>query len=130
MITATASAKHKNCPMSYQVSLFTFILFPGLLIKENTEQLTVEQVRTVSSSLLVPPYLLLHVDEITQASCPHVPMLTSSNSCYDFNMNKKKPEETASKQVRLYPKEYGILWRLSHRKHTTIAVVIRDLIKG
>jgi DNA-binding MarR family transcriptional regulator len=45
-------------------------------------------------------------------------------------MVKKKPAEKATKQVRLYPKEYGVLWRLAHRKHITVAEIIRLLIKG
>jgi hypothetical protein len=45
-------------------------------------------------------------------------------------MVKKKTADKATKQVRLYPKEYGILWRLAHRKHVSIADVIRNLIKG
>jgi hypothetical protein len=44
-------------------------------------------------------------------------------------MAKKKPAEKATKQVRLYPKEFGILRRLAFRKSTTIAEVIRQLIK-
>jgi hypothetical protein len=44
-------------------------------------------------------------------------------------MTKKKPAEKATKQVRLYPKEYGVLRRLAHRKHISIAEVIRQLIK-
>lgn len=45
-------------------------------------------------------------------------------------MVKKKKAEKAIKQVRLYQKEYGVLWRLAHRKHTSIAEIIRQLIKG
>jgi hypothetical protein len=44
-------------------------------------------------------------------------------------MNQKKKAEKASKQVRLYPKEYGILRRLAFRKRTSAAAIIRQLIK-
>jgi hypothetical protein len=40
----------------------------------------------------------------------------------------KKKEEL--KQVRIYQKEHGILRRLAFRKHTTIAEIIRQLIKA
>jgi hypothetical protein len=40
-------------------------------------------------------------------------------------MKKKEP----LKQVRIYEKEHGILRRLAFRKKTTIAEVIRLLIK-
>jgi hypothetical protein len=49
---------------------------------------------------------------------------------YAKGMVNKKTADNATKQVRLYPKEYGVLWRLAHRKHTTIAEIIRSLIKG
>jgi hypothetical protein len=41
-----------------------------------------------------------------------------------------KKRETASAYVRIYQKEHGILSRLAFRKNTTIADVIRQLIKG
>jgi hypothetical protein len=44
-------------------------------------------------------------------------------------MNKKKAADRATKQVRIYPSEYGILRRLAFRKNTTIAEIIRLLIK-
>jgi hypothetical protein len=34
------------------------------------------------------------------------------------------------KQVRIYQKEHGILRRLAFRKNTTVAEIIRQLIKG
>jgi len=34
------------------------------------------------------------------------------------------------KQVRIYKKEHGVLRRLAFRKNTTIAEIIRLLIKG
>jgi hypothetical protein len=40
-------------------------------------------------------------------------------------MKKKEP----LKQVRIYEKEHGILRRLAFRKKTTIAEIIRQLIK-
>lgn len=40
-------------------------------------------------------------------------------------MNKKEQ----LKQVRIYEKEHGILRRLAFRKRTTIAAIIRQLIK-
>jgi hypothetical protein len=46
---------------------------------------------------------------------------------YDGSM-KNKAAEKATKQVRIYPKEYGILRRLAFRKNTTIAVIIRQLV--
>jgi hypothetical protein len=45
-------------------------------------------------------------------------------------MVKKKTADKATKQVRLYPKEYGVLWRLAVRKHTSIAEIIRQLINA
>lgn len=45
-------------------------------------------------------------------------------------MVKKKPAEKATKQVRLYPKEFGIIRRLAFRKNTTPAEIIRLMIKG
>jgi hypothetical protein len=45
-------------------------------------------------------------------------------------MVKKKAADKATKLVRLYPKEYGVLWRMAHRNHTSIAEIIRLLIKG
>jgi hypothetical protein len=44
-------------------------------------------------------------------------------------MKKKRKAEKATEQVRLYKKEYGILRRLAFRKNTTIAEIIRKLIK-
>jgi hypothetical protein len=41
-------------------------------------------------------------------------------------MSKQKE---ALKQVRIYQKEHGILRRLAFRKNTTIAEIIRQLIK-
>jgi len=42
-------------------------------------------------------------------------------------MPKKKE---AVVQVRIYQKEHGVLRRLAFRKNTTIAELIRQLIKG
>jgi hypothetical protein len=39
-----------------------------------------------------------------------------------------KPKEPIA-QVRIYKKEHGILRRLAFRKNTTIATIIRQLIK-
>ena len=45
---------------------------------------------------------------------------------------KPRPEAKAVElvQVRIYKKEHGILRRLAFRKGTTIAEVIRQLVKG
>ena len=42
---------------------------------------------------------------------------------------KPRPEAAELVQVRIYKKEHGILRRLAFRKDTTIAEVIRQLIK-
>lgn len=49
--------------------------------------------------------------------------------CYDRGMQKRK-RELATAQVRIYQKEHGVLSRLAFRKNTTIAEIIRQLIKG
>jgi hypothetical protein len=41
-------------------------------------------------------------------------------------MKKKEP----LKQVRIYQKEHGVLRRLAFRKNTTVAEIIRQIIKG
>jgi hypothetical protein len=41
-----------------------------------------------------------------------------------------RKKEIATEQVRVYEKEHGILSRLAFRKNTTIAEIIRLLIKG
>jgi hypothetical protein len=45
-------------------------------------------------------------------------------------MQKKTAANKATEQVRLYPREYGVLRRLAFHKNTTIAEIIRLLIKG
>jgi hypothetical protein len=42
----------------------------------------------------------------------------------------KHQKKEGLKQVRIYQKEHGILRRLAFRKNTTVAEIIRQLIKG
>jgi hypothetical protein len=63
--------------------------------------------------------------EVRKGSYPHPPHLPLILSCYDFGMKQK--EQLV--QVRIYKKEHGVLRRLAFRKNTTIAAVIRQLIK-
>jgi hypothetical protein len=45
-------------------------------------------------------------------------------------MKKQKTADKATEQIRLYPREYGILRRLAFRKKISIATIIRQLITG
>jgi hypothetical protein len=54
--------------------------------------------------------------------------LTVYGVCYHRAMALK--QELATAQVRIYKKEHGVLRRLAFRKNTTIAEIIRQLIKG
>jgi hypothetical protein len=61
-----------------------------------------------------------HTDEVW------ITYLLIGSSCYDGRMKKKEPVV----QVRIYQKEHAVLRRLAFRKNTTVAEIIRRLIKG